>query len=133
VPLSTEAERYYKSGKSGTYKHLPFWLANVVNRILLVFVPAIVLLVPAMKLIPMLLRLKTRLKLFRWYRALLAVERELLAPTPPRNPAELLTRLDDIEDNVSKIKVPASFADQYYTLRGHIKFVRSRLEDPEIP
>lgn len=130
VPISEEAERYYDRGKSFTYQYLPFWLANVVNRVLLVFIPAIVLLIPALRMIPVLLRWKTRLKLFRWYRALLALERELLSPVAPRHPEVLVKRLDAIEEHVSKMKVPASFADQYYGLRGHISFVRSRLEDP---
>jgi TRAP-type uncharacterized transport system substrate-binding protein len=133
VKLSTEAERYYKSGKSGTYKVLPFWLANVVNRILLVFVPAIVVLIPALKVIPAVLRFKTRMKLFRWYRVLLAVERELQVPVARHEHPDYLKRIDEIERHVSKIKVPASFADQYYTLRGHIAYVRSRLQDPESP
>lgn len=133
VPISKEAERYYKSGKIGAYRFLPFWLANIVNRVLLVFVPAVVLLIPAMKLLPTLLRLKVRLKLYRWYRALMAVERELLSAHPTQRPAELLRRLDEIEEHVSRIKVPASFADQYYTLRGNISFVRKQLEALENP
>ena len=36
-------------------------------------------------------------------------------------------RIDHIEEEVNKIKVPASFADQFYVLRGHIDFVRERL------
>ncbi len=134
VPISSEAARYYnRGGKSLTYNYLPFWLANVVNRVVLVFIPAIVLLVPALRLVPKLLQWKTKLKLFRWYRALLAVERDLLYPVGPLPPGELLARLNEIEEHVSKIKVPASFADQYYTLRGHIRFVRTRLEDPQAP
>jgi len=39
----------------------------------------------------------------------------------------LLKRLDDIEEAVHKMKVPASFADQFYGLREHIGFVRERL------
>jgi hypothetical protein len=35
--------------------------------------------------------------------------------------------LDAIEVAVKTMKVPASFADQFYGLRGHIDFVRSRL------
>lgn len=130
VPLSVEAERFYNSGKTGTYKHLPFWLANIVNRILLVFIPAIVVLIPTLRLIPILLAWKTKLKLYRWYRALIAVERETLSPIAPKHPEALLKRLDEIEEYVSKMKVPVSFADQYYGLRGHISFVRSRLADP---
>ncbi|MGZ5546138.1 MAG: TAXI family TRAP transporter solute-binding subunit [Limisphaerales bacterium] len=134
VPISAEAARYYnRGGKSLTYNYLPFWLANIVNRVVLVFIPAIVLLVPALRLVPKLLQWKTKLKLYRWYRALLAVERDLLYPVGPPKPGELLARLNEIEEYVSKIKVPASFADQYYTLRGHIKFVRTRLEDPQTP
>jgi hypothetical protein len=36
-------------------------------------------------------------------------------------------RLDAIEVAVKKMKVPASFADQFYGRRGHIDSVRSRL------
>ncbi len=130
VKLSNEARRYYnRGGKSLTYNYLPFWLANVVNRILLVFVPAIVVLIPALRVIPKLLQWRTKLKLYRWYRALLAVEQELIAPEGPRHPEQLLKRLDEIDGHVSKLKVPASFADQYYTLRGNINFVRRLLTE----
>jgi hypothetical protein len=43
--------------------------------------------------------------------------------------AELLARLDHIEREVNKLKVPASFADQFYSLRGSIGFVRERMGD----
>jgi hypothetical protein len=41
--------------------------------------------------------------------------------------SRMLHRLDEIEHAVNKMKVPASFADQFYSLRGHIDFVRARL------
>ena len=41
-PISTEAARYYKSGKSFFYRSLPFGLASIVNRVLVVFVPLMV-------------------------------------------------------------------------------------------
>jgi len=42
---------------------------------------------------------------------------------------EFLRRLNQIEDAVNTMSVPASFADQFYGLRGHISFVRNRLQD----
>ncbi len=33
-PISTEASRYYKNGKSLVYHYLPYWLASRVNTIL---------------------------------------------------------------------------------------------------
>ena len=37
--------------------------------------------------------------------------------------------LDDIEQAVNRMKVPASFADQFYSLRGHIDFVRKLVDE----
>lgn len=131
-PISAEASRYYKSGKSFLYRSLPFYMASLVNRVLVAFVPVIVLLVPAIRLMPGLLRLGVRLKLYRWYRALLALERDSRTGPPEQHP-QLLTRLDDIEREVNQMKVPASFADQYYLLRGSIRFVRQRLTHGPLP
>ena len=39
----------------------------------------------------------------------------------------MLKRLDDIEKGVNSLKMPISFADQFYVLREHISFVRERL------
>ena len=33
------------------------------------------------------------------------------------------------EATVKTLKVPASYADQFYGLRGHISFVRQKLEE----
>jgi TRAP-type uncharacterized transport system substrate-binding protein len=132
-PISAEAARYYKSGKSFTYRYLPFRFASLVNRILVAFVPVVVLLIPAMKVVPSLFSLRIKLRIYRWYRALLLLERDALGPLTPGKRQELLERLDHIEQEVNKMKVPASFADQFYALRGHIRFVRDRLALGEPP
>ena len=38
-----------------------------------------------------------------------------------------LLRLDEIEQRVSKLKVPLAYSEELYTLRQHIHFVRSRI------
>jgi hypothetical protein len=126
-PISTEAARYYKSGKSFFYRSLPFGLASIVNRVLVVFVPLMVVLIPGVRSIPFILKLRVRLRIYRQYRALLAVERELLTPLTQQRREQLLVRLGEIEKTVNLMKVPASFADQFYGLRGDIGFVRERL------
>ena len=55
------------------------------------------------------------------------VERGMLAQPTPEQQAELLRRLDAIEQQVNTIKMPLPFADQVYVLRQHISFVRERL------
>ncbi|HET6363859.1 MAG TPA: TAXI family TRAP transporter solute-binding subunit [Nitrospirota bacterium] len=125
--ISADASRYYKSGKSFLYRYLPFRLASLMNRIIVVAVPMVVVLLPGLRIIPALYRWRIKLRIYRWYRALLMLERDLVTRLALEEREELLGRLDHIEEEVNKMKMPASFADQFYVLRGHIDFVRDRL------
>jgi len=127
IRISAEASRFYKSGKSFLYRTLPFRFASLVNRIIVVFVPMIVLLLPALRLIPAIYRWRFKSRVSRWYRALLMIEQDLIAQLASDQRNALMERLDSIEEAVNRMKVPASFADQFYDLRGHITFVRNRL------
>jgi TRAP transporter TAXI family solute receptor len=128
IRISAEASRFYKSGKGFLYRFLPFRFASLVNRILVVFVPMIVLLLPALRVIPAIYRWRFRSRILRWYRAMLVIEQDLLTQLAPEKRKALMERLDNIEEAVNRMKVPASFADQFYGLRGHITFVRARLK-----
>ncbi len=128
IRISAEASRFYKSGKSFLYRYLPFRLASLVNRIVVVFVPMVVLLLPALRLIPAIYRWRFRSRISRWYRALLTIEQGRVAQLASDQRDALMERLDQIEEAVNRMKVPASFADQFYDLRGHIIFVRNKLK-----
>lgn len=127
IRISDDAYRFYKSGKSFLYRYLPFWLASLVNRIVVVLIPMFVLLLPGLRLIPAVYRWRFKSRLIKWYRVLMEIEKDILSQTESGRRKELLERLDDIEGAVSKMKVPGSFADQFYGLRGHIIIVRTRL------
>jgi hypothetical protein len=131
--ISSDAIRFYKSGKSFLYRYLPYWLASLVNRTLVVVVPMVVVLLPGLRTIPAFFRWRIRLRIYRWYRALLVLEQDLIAPLAPEERKELIGRIDHIEEEVNKMKVPAYFADQFYVLRGHIGFVRDRLMKSALP
>ncbi len=125
--LSPEASRYYKSGKSFLYRSLPFWVASVANRVLVAFVPMMLVLIPGLRLIPRVYKFRTQLRIYRWYRGLLRLERDLVGKLGEAKREELERRLEHIESSVNQMKVPASFAGQFYGLREHIGFVRERL------
>lgn len=124
--ISEDARRYYSSGKSFLYRNLPFWLASLADRALVVLVPIIVLLIPGLKLVPRLYSWRIRSRIYRWYGKLIALERSLLAQPTPGERDEILKRLDDIEAEVNRMKMPLAYADQFYVLRDHINFVRDR-------
>ncbi len=125
--ISPDASRYYKSGKTFLYRELPFWIASLANRILVAFIPMMLVLIPGLRLIPATYKWRIQLRLYRWYRALLVLERELVREITPAKRKEMHERLDEIEKAVKRIKVPASFADRFYVLRGHIDYVREKL------
>ena len=127
--ISDEALRYYKSGKSFLYRYLPFWAASLADRTILVLVPVIVLLIPTLRLVPILYGWRIKTRIFRRYGELMALERAALAQTTPEERKELLNRLEEFENKVITTKMPGSYADQLYVLRSHINFVRTRLTE----
>lgn len=126
-PISDDAARYYKSGKSFLYRILPFWLASLADRLLVVVVPLIVLLIPALRVVPSLYAWRVKSRIYRWYGALIAIERNALSEYSAAERASLIERLDAIEESVNGLKMPLAYADQFYVLREHIGFVRERL------
>jgi TRAP-type uncharacterized transport system substrate-binding protein len=126
-PISDDAARYYKSGKGFLYRYLPFWLASLFDRTMVVFVPILVLLIPGLKLVPTIYRWRIRTRIYKRYGELMALERHILAQPTPAQQAELGRQLDEIEQQVNGSKMPLPFADQFYVLREHINFVRRRL------
>ena len=127
-PLDSEAARYYKSGdKSFLYRYLPFWLASLFERILVVLVPAFVVLVPGLSYLPKLYGWRVNSRIHRRYGELMALERESLGALSAERRADLIERLHEIERAAILRKIPGSHADQLYQLREHIAFVRANL------
>jgi hypothetical protein len=91
---------------------------------MLVFLPTLVVLIPALKSIPGFFRWKMQMKLRRHYRDLLALEQQYTTETDPEKQKSIRHDLDRIERSLNKMKVSAAFADQFYGLRGHVDFVR---------
>jgi hypothetical protein len=126
--ISPDATRYYTSGKSFLYRNFPFWLASLIARVLALLVPVVLLLLPALKFAPMIYRWRVESRIYRWYQVLLELEREAFKPeVDAARREELLRQIDHIEAAVNRIVIPASFGDVFYSLRGHIDFVRHNL------
>ena len=129
IAMSDDALRYYRSGKGLFARTVgSFWLASLLNRALVVFLPLMLVLIPVIRFLPVAYKWRIQLRIYRCYRPLLLLEREAFAELTAERRQDLLRRLDEIEAMVNRLRVPASFADQFYSLRGHIAFVRARLK-----
>jgi TRAP-type uncharacterized transport system substrate-binding protein len=125
--ISSDAQRFYRSGTPFLYKQLPFWLASLLDRFMVALVPIVVILIPAMRIIPALYRWRIRSRIYRWYGALMAIERDMFGDPSPERTDKIRRQLDEIEEAVNNITPPVAFADQLYVLREHIVWVRARL------
>ena len=124
--LAREAQRFYTSGPPVLQRHLPFWLANLVDRMWPVLVTLIAALLPLSRMLPPLYTFRVRSRIFRWYRQLREVE-DAIGRRPN---GELLRELEAIERHVEHVHVPLSYADELYSLRTHIHMVAERLVAP---
>jgi ABC-type amino acid transport substrate-binding protein len=128
-PISEDATRYYRSGKSFLYRTLPFWLANIADRTLVLLLPVAVLIFPALRLVPALYRWRMRSRIYRYYGALIAVERSAMRLKNEEERRALMVELDYIEESLDTLKLPLAYTDALYVLREHVRFVRSRLSE----
>ena len=87
-------------------------------RLMVVLIPLVVVIIPALKLVPV---------IYRWYGVLMAIERDTFSDPTPEQKEEILRRLDRVEHAVNQIRTPLSFADQLFVLRSHVNMVRDRL------
>jgi TRAP-type uncharacterized transport system substrate-binding protein len=125
-PLSPEAERFYKSGPPFLQRYLPFWLANLVDRMWVALFSIIAVLIPVSRIVPPLYRFRVRSRVFRWYRQLRNIEDHQARGSKGRE--ALLEDLDRLEARAKAIVVPLSYADELYALRHHIDLARERLK-----
>jgi TRAP transporter TAXI family solute receptor len=128
LPLSADAQQFYKSGRPFLQNYLPFWAASLAGRLAIVAIPLLGILFPLMRFLPALYSWRMRSKISRLYGELRFLEDEMEASGPKRDTASLLARLDRLELQANHVKLPLGFANMLYMLRDHIALVRQRLK-----
>jgi TRAP-type uncharacterized transport system substrate-binding protein len=123
--LSKEAERNLKSGAPLLQHYLPFWMANLIERMWLALGIIVAILLPLSRIIPPMYKFRIRSRIFKWYGQLRQIEEQMIQK--PESAASLRAELDDLDTRVGTISVPLSYADELYALRNNINLVRRKL------
>lgn len=127
LPIAKEAARFYADGEPFLQRYLPWWVANLLDRMWLALAAIVAVLLPLSRVVPPIYEFRVRSRVFRWYAQLRAIEDELIGPPPPEAKYRLRARLDELDARVEKVAVPLSYADELYALRSNIGMVRARL------
>lgn len=124
-PISREAQRDLSDAQPFLQRTLPFWLANVVERMWLALGIIVAVLIPLSRIVPPLYQFRIRSRVFRWYGQLRAIEARIEDGGVDR--AQLGKELRELEARVGRIYVPLSYADELYALRRNIRLVQERV------
>ncbi|HUJ19240.1 MAG TPA: TAXI family TRAP transporter solute-binding subunit [Nitrospirota bacterium] len=127
LPLSDEARQFYKSGRPFLQRHLPFWLAVLIDRLLILLIPLFGVIYPLLRLMPAIYGWEMRWRIFRLYRELRTLEKDLESRGAGEAIGDLNKWLERLEEKANRLRVPLFYANQLYTLRMHITLVRERL------
>jgi TRAP-type uncharacterized transport system substrate-binding protein len=124
--LSPSAERFYVSGPPFMQRYMPFWLAVLADRFLILIIPILTLLLPLIRFAPAIYHWRIHARLCRIYGELKFLERDLSQAQAEETRLELIKRLDVIEETANRTPIPLRFTDMLYTLKAHINLVRSK-------
>jgi TRAP-type uncharacterized transport system substrate-binding protein len=130
VPLSKEAHAFYKSGGSFFQRHLPFWLAVIASRLVVVLVPLVGLLYPLLRVLPILLSFAFERRVNTLYADLRTIDARIGAGDPVGEISADLARLDE---RIGRTRVSASRARELYALKHHVSLVADRLRAGKPP
>jgi TRAP transporter TAXI family solute receptor len=129
VPLSSEALRFYKSGLPFLHEYFPFWMAELVGKLVILLIPILGVLYPVMHFLPRIYDWAMRSKVLRVYGELRVLEDATSrAQSNETDMHEMMAQLDRMEEQVNHLTMPITYASMLYELRTHIDLVRERLK-----
>ena len=121
LPLSDEARHLYKSGPSILQRKLPFWLAELLQRLAIVILPLAGILYPLWSLLPGLYQWHMENRIYRIYGELGFIEGALRRSTDAEERAQMLARVEELERRAHELDMPSSYSEKSFNLKAHIR------------
>ena len=127
MPLADEADRFFKSGKPFFQRYLPYWLANLVDRMVVLLIPLIAVLVPLLKIMPSVYDYRLKVRIAKLYKQIRTVEHDIIDAKSPEEVNALSDRLDVIETSIVHANIPVLDSDAFYQVRQALDLARDRI------
>lgn len=127
-PSAPQARDVLSHGPNWLERHLPFWWAQVVERLAIICIPLAVLAWWLSLLIPAWLRWKLESRVTRWYGELKFIENDLSTDSlSDLDLNRVNARLKKMDAAMASLTLPRELAQRWYALHQHIDFVRLRV------
>lgn len=123
---SDESKRYFKTGRPFLQRFMPFWLANLLERLMVSVAPVLMLLIPALKLVPAYKDWREKSKILQLY------DQANICHQQAERDASLcdsaMGRINVIEQSLPDLRLGASRHIDLYNLKSHLDLVRARIQ-----
>lgn len=123
-----EADYYHRKGLPLLQRYLPFRIASLADRYIILVIPLLVVLFPLFKIAGPVYRWRIRARIYRWYRYLRDIDKKFGKNTLSAHIDEEIQRLEELQNELAKVEVPLSYTHELYELHLHVRFVIRRLK-----
>ncbi len=131
-------ERLYKDGTPFLYRHLPFWLANLVQRLWVLLIPLGAIIVSASDVVPKIMGYRMNFRVTQIYQAAHKLESDIIHATsgnknskgekiPPAAINAFDEKLHSLMVRTDQLRGPSGTLKSWYELRSHLDLVQARL------
>jgi len=128
LPLSSDAERFHKSGRPFLQELLPFWFAVLIGRALVVLVPLVAVAYPIFRFLPLLYDWMMRVKIQRMYGEMRSIENVMDDEAHEFDAPAMMAKIDELEHRAIHLKLPTAYGSSLYTMRLHLGLIRAHLQ-----
>jgi TRAP-type uncharacterized transport system substrate-binding protein len=128
LPLNDQAARYLRVGPSWLERTFPFWVAGVLDRLVLVVLPVATLLLPLFGLVLPLLDRRHRRRIAAHYERLRKAAIRVESSSRDTVEAELQSLRELRRQVVEETDVPQMYVGEVFHLTMHIDLVLERLD-----
>lgn len=129
LPINTAARQLIVNGPSIWHDWLPYWMASQVHRLILLMLPILFLLVPALRALPQLYAYLMRWRVWQYYPEIRQIEDQLSNVTDGPALTDMDLKLVNLDNRLSRLRLPVAYRQTAYEFRVHIGLVRHRIEE----
>lgn len=122
-----EADYYYDKGLPILQRYLPFRIASLADRYIILAIPLVILLFPLFKAIGPIYQWRIRARIYRWYKHLREIDQQLYSGKLSGDIEDEIARLEKLEDELARVEVPLSYSSELYELHMHLRYMIERL------
>ncbi len=131
VPENNVARQLIEDGPSTWHNVLPYWMAAQVNRVFLLTLPILFLLLPLLRVLPMMYAYFRGWQVWKHYGRIREIEVQMGPKTTAAELVEMSDELEAVDHRISQLKLPPAYRQTAYHARMHIDLVQKRIKHLE--